>query len=80
MQISPLNYQFTQTNNNSYLSTSQNSDDSLKKTLMQIPTDKIPKVLEKAKIPIKTNPIPIIKRFLKFIFFDFLLNAHFYAP
>jgi hypothetical protein len=57
MQISSLNYQFTQTNNNSYLSTSQNSDDSLKKTLMQIPTDKIPKVLEKAKIPINENEI-----------------------
>ena len=59
MQISSLNYQFTQINNNSYTytSTSQNSDDSLKKALMQVPADKIPKVLEKAKIPINENEI-----------------------
>jgi uncharacterized membrane protein YgaE (UPF0421/DUF939 family) len=59
MQISSLNYQFTQINNNSYTytSTSQNSDDSLKKALMQVPADKITKVLEKAKIPINENEI-----------------------
>ena len=58
MQISfSQNYQFIRINNNSYTSTSQNSDDSLKKALMQIPADKIPKVLEKAKIPINENEI-----------------------
>jgi len=58
MQISfSQNYQFTQINNNSYTCTSQNSDNSLKKALMQIPADKIPKVLEKAKIPTDENEI-----------------------
>ncbi len=58
MQISfSQNYQSTQIAYNFDTSTSQNSDDSLKKALMQIPTDKIPKVLEKAKIPTDENEI-----------------------
>ena len=58
MQISfSQNYQSTQIAYNFDTSTSQNSDDSLKKALMQIPADKIPKVLEKAKIPINENEI-----------------------
>jgi hypothetical protein len=59
MQISSLsqNYQFIQTTNNLDKSTSQNNDDSLKKALMQVPADKIPKVLEKAKIPTNENEI-----------------------
>jgi len=58
MQISfSQNYQSTQIAYNFDTSTSQNSDDSLKKALMQIPADKIPKVLEKAKIPTNENEI-----------------------
>ncbi len=58
MQISfSQNYQSTQIAYNFDTSTSQNSDDSLKKALMQIPADKIPKVLEKAKIPTDENEI-----------------------
>ena len=55
MQISSQNYQFTQITNS--FPTSQNSNDSLKKALMQLPADKITKVLEKVKIPINENEI-----------------------
>jgi predicted KAP-like P-loop ATPase len=57
MQISFSQNYLTQTANNFNTSTSQNSDDFLKKALMQVPADNIPKILEKTKIPADENEI-----------------------